>query len=149
MNTIQQKMAMGNGAKIDNNSAKAIEAWNSAIKTEAELLPEGLESRTIRNLKSASAKEYFTIGEQLFKKQIFIEAFDNWYKGHQLDRNNTDIATGFNRLDAVAKRKFSEAQRLAQSNPQAACEAFRTVLNITMPESQWHQGAQEQLNNCH
>ncbi len=148
LNDIQQKMAMGNGAKVDNNSQRAIEAWESAIKTEGELLPEGVESRTIKNLKNMVAKEYFTLGDQLFKKQIFTEAFDNWYKGHQLDRSNTDIATGFNRLDAVAKRKFAEAQRMAQSNPSAACEAFRTVLNITMPESQWHQGAQEQLNNC-
>lgn len=145
INEMQRLINDGQGAKMDGNSAQALNSWERALKIEATFLPEGINSKTIRNLKHTMGQELYAIGEQHFKKQSYTDAFDSWYRGYQLDKNNTDIMGGFNKLNAVAKTKFNEAQKLSAP---ASCENYKLVINITMPDNQYHQKAQEKAANC-
>lgn len=113
-------------------------AFDAALAADGKIVPPSVQTFHAREMRTRLGHAFYEAGKALYDKQSYPEAYDQWAKGLEYQRNDTSLLDGLKRLEKVA-------QDLLASAPN--CDDVRKVLHITNadPPSSAHQKAGEML----
>lgn len=131
MYEIKRAINQGDLAADMGNIRSALKLWRSAIRFDADLVPEKSKSQTRIALEKRIAVRRYELGASAFQRKVFREAFFHWHEGASMDPDNRGIQLGLVRLEEHAKDLLSIGER----QPASVCSAIHEALAITEDDS--------------
>jgi ABC transport system ATP-binding/permease protein len=118
------------------NLDRAAEVWTEAFDVDAQILPENLQSSMRREATRRLSGAYYERGFRLFEMRRYIEAYEWYRKGYDVNPGDTRIGEGIRRLEVTGNALMRRAQ---------TCGELRPILRFTLddPPSAVHQQVQE------
>ena len=140
LEVIDGRYTSGQEGILRSDPGRAESFWNDAFEAEQQILPKGIESSLVREMKSQLAKIYFDQGEDKFNKEHYAEAFKLYYKGYRYDAKNRDLLEKIAKLETIANKLLRDP----------GCDNAQLAVDITIPKSGVNKRAMDMLDeyNC-
>ncbi|MGC4120293.1 MAG: FHA domain-containing protein [Myxococcales bacterium] len=134
LDLIDGKVTTGAG-RIALKQAKEAEAvLKEAFDAEARVLPQGLESEAMRNVKADLAKLHAELAKDAYAKDHLEVCFEHAHRGSELNPKDTSLLDMLRRMERAASNRIGESP---------SCESVSFALKITGPEAPANEKALE------
>ncbi|MBI5542785.1 MAG: FHA domain-containing protein, partial [Deltaproteobacteria bacterium] len=104
LDIIEGRWATAQGYLQINKVAEAHEVSKDAFVADAQLLPSGLQSSLVKEIRIQLARKYHEQARDELQKEHFDLAFESVYAGYQLDPHNTELAQYVGKMEREAAR---------------------------------------------
>ncbi len=128
--------------EISNDPAQAWAMLVELQRLESKLLPRGVESFIVRELKTSLAEAFAERGDSMFEAGRLEDAFQRWEAGAKLDPTHPKVRAGLRKLEAEADKLLQEAE-VMQQRKGSGCERFKRITKISSADSPVHQKARQ------
>ncbi len=125
---------------VKNDPRLAERYWREAFATDKLLMPPGVSSALVRDMKTQLAAAYARVAGESMKKDHAAEAFAAYIKGYGYDPQNTEILTSLRKGEQTAKKMLDAG----------GCENATEAAAYTLDTSAFHKRALKYLeeNGC-
>lgn len=136
LEVIDGRYTSGQEGILRKDATRAEQYWKDAFEAESVIMPQGIDSALVREMKSQLARIYFDVGQELMAKEHYADAFKKFFQGYQYDPKNRDLLEKIAWLEA-------KAQNLVKEND---CGSVQLAADITMPKSSINKRAKDRMD---
>lgn len=129
----------GQSALNAGNFKDAEAAYKIALEADRFILQGKAESFVSKQMRTALAKEYFTLGKGQFDRQRWVESYTAWAKGLDYVSNDSQLLDGMGRLEKRAEEQLSNG---------TDCAGLDLILASTLATSGVHAKAKSAAEEC-
>lgn len=130
--------------EVSNDPYRAQGFADALARMEAKAMPHGSKSFLVVELENALVNAYLTKGRSAFLAGRFARAYGCWRSAEELAPDDPAVQASLQRIDALAQRWSTEAEKLGHLGSKA-CALWQRIPPITAPESDLHRTANRRI----
>ncbi len=138
MNSVKGKYTLGHSLILQNKLEEAARQWKEMLQIDRALMSEKVTSFYRQEIYRILVNSYYKKGQAFYQKERYKDAFNFWFKGYEINKDDINILNGLNKLEKVAQRYNKIAQQLKQRGDGNYQYYFKAAKEITLPESSVH-----------
>ncbi|MEK7704043.1 MAG: FHA domain-containing protein [Myxococcota bacterium] len=132
----------GDGAAVGGNIDLALQAWDQALRIDAQIVPASYPSVFRQAISERVSGELYERGKAAFDRGVYGDAFGLWQRALEKAPDNARVAEGLESLETRA------ASLLASVGENGSCRVLEDVMSMTRPASRTHQEASQRARKC-
>jgi pSer/pThr/pTyr-binding forkhead associated (FHA) protein/tetratricopeptide (TPR) repeat protein len=142
---VRVKEADGAVAAQQNDTDRAVRAWEDALKADELVVPPPVRSQARVDIKRMMGDGLYRAGYYQYMRGNYAEAFTHWKRGNARSPENLDILAGFRRLEAMEDGVLAETERAFDKDPARSCQRLKEVTQLTLDSAPVHARAVAKL----
>lgn len=142
---VRVKEADGAVAAQQNDTDRAVRAWEDALKADELVVPTSVRSQARVDVRRMMGDGLYRAGYYQYMRGNYSGAFAYWKRGTDRSPDNLDILAGFRRLEAMEEGVLSEAEKLFEKDPARSCQRVKEVTQLTLESAPVHARAAAKL----
>ncbi len=135
----------GDGAAVAGDSARALAAWEEALKVDATLIPAAHPSTFRDEVRRRLAAALLEKGEAAFARGLYAAALADWHHGMTYAPDDAQLREGLGRLESRAKATLAGLPATPDGD---TCAKLAEILAMTRVDSIVHAEAEKKRAAC-